>query len=70
MSRDAPPSDFDGWREPVAHKEGIAAGPTTFDLGGHQGGAVLIWFTNLGGGSPGDTPGSIHGQIAEVSVSA
>jgi hypothetical protein len=62
--------DLAGWGDPVAHKEGIAPGTTTFDLGGHKGGAVLIWFTNLGAGSPGDTPGSIHGQIAEVTVGA
>ena len=66
----APAADLLGWGKPVAHKEGIAAGTTTFDLGGHEGGAVLIWFTNLGNGSPGDTPGSIHGQIAQVTVGA
>jgi serine/threonine-protein kinase len=63
-----PAGDLQGWGDPVTKKDAIAAGATTFDLGGHQGGAVLIWFTNLGNGSPGDKPGSIHGQIAEVTV--
>jgi serine/threonine-protein kinase len=65
---DSPQPDLNSWGDPVAQKDGIAAGTTTFDLGGHAGAAVLIWFTNLGNGSPGDSPQSIHGQIAEAKV--
>src|SRR3954447_12818907 len=61
-------TDLAGWGAPVTTKDGIGSGTTTFDLNGASGGAVLIWFTNLGNGSPGDKAGSIHGQIAEVAV--
>ena len=39
------------WGDPVATKKGIAAGSTTFDLGGRTGGAVLVWITDLGDGT-------------------
>jgi serine/threonine-protein kinase len=65
---DAPADTLEGWGPAVKKQDQIAAGTNTFDLQGHKGGAVLIWFTNLGSGSPGDSAGSIHGQIAEVSV--
>jgi len=36
------------WGDAVASKTGIDAGTTTFSLHGRQGGAVLIWITDLG----------------------
>ena len=60
--------DLAGWGQPVAEKSDIPAGEVTFDLGGRQGTAVLIWFTNFGRGSPGDESGRAHGRIAEVVV--
>ncbi len=48
---DAPAGDLAGWGEPVRSKEGVE-GTTSFDLSGEQGGAVLLWFTDLGTGSP------------------
>jgi len=48
------PGSFDAWGEPVATLEGIEAGTVTVDLGGTEGGAVLIWITNQGDGSGGD----------------
>jgi serine/threonine-protein kinase len=65
---DSPKTDLASWGTPVAEKDGIAAGTVTFDLGGHQGAAVLIWITNVGT-SP-DDAGRFHTQIAEVSVGA
>jgi serine/threonine-protein kinase len=62
-----PPDDLGGWGDPVTKKEGIKPGTTTFDLGGVKGSSVLVWFTNLGNGSPDDN-GRPHGQIAEVAV--
>jgi hypothetical protein len=35
------------WGKPVATKTSIK-GDVTFDLGGHEGGAVLIWITDTG----------------------
>ena len=64
---DAPQPDLPSWGDPVAEETGIAAGTTTFDLGGHKGAAVLIWITNVGGGPP-DNAGRTHAQIAEISV--
>jgi serine/threonine-protein kinase len=63
----APAADLGGWGDPVTHKEHIPKGQTTFDLGGHTGGAVLIWLKDLGDGE-GDSPGKTHGHIAEVAV--
>ncbi len=37
-----------GEGEPVASKTGIDGGTTTFSLHGRQGGAVLLWITDLG----------------------
>ncbi len=48
------------WGQPVATKQGIQ-GSATFDLGGKQGGAILLWITDLG---PAHTAG-----VAELSVS-
>jgi serine/threonine-protein kinase len=63
-----PQSTLAAWGQPVTDKSNIDSGTTTFDLGGHEGAAVLIWITNLGNGSPDDS-GRFHAQIAEVKVS-
>ena len=44
----SPAADLAGWGEPVAQQEGIE-GRAAFDLGGAEGGAVLLWITQLGG---------------------
>jgi serine/threonine-protein kinase len=62
---DVPKDDLAGWGAPVASQSGIPSGTATFDLGGHTGGAVLIWFTNLGDDGP-----RFHGKLAEVSVTS
>ena len=48
------PGSFEGWGEPVASLDRIEAGTVEVDLGGAEGGAVLIWITNQGDGSGGD----------------
>lgn len=48
---DAPQSTRAAWGTPVAAKQGIAAGETTFDLAGRTGSAVLLWITDLGNGN-------------------
>jgi len=60
-------SDLAGWGDAVATKDHITSGTTTLDLGGHRGGAVLVWITDLGDGG-GDSAGRIHAQIAEISI--
>jgi serine/threonine-protein kinase len=45
---DGPKQALADWGVPVASKSGIDAGTTTFALHGRQGGAVLIWITDLG----------------------
>jgi hypothetical protein len=60
---DSPKDDLEGWGSPAAHRDDIPSGAASFDLDGAKGGAVLIWFTNLGDDGP-----RFHGQIAEVSV--
>ena len=62
-----PKSDLASWGDPAAAKDGIGTGQTTIDLNGRSGGAILIWITNLGHGSP-DDAGRFHAQIAEVTV--
>jgi len=42
-----PAGDLAGWGDPVATQEGITGNPE-FDLGGQEGGAVLLWITRLG----------------------
>jgi hypothetical protein len=64
----SPKPDLASWGGPVAQKDSIAAGTVTFDLGGHDGAAVLIWITNVGTSQ--DDAGRFHTQIAEVSVGA
>jgi hypothetical protein len=41
------------WGAPITSKANIPAGEVTFDLGGVEGGAVLLWITDLGDGSVG-----------------
>jgi serine/threonine-protein kinase len=44
---DAPATTLGGWGEPVSSLAGIDGG-VTFDLGGTEGRAVLLWVTHLG----------------------
>jgi hypothetical protein len=45
------PGSLDGWGEPVATLDGIQAGDgIEVDLGGAEGGAVLVWITHQGDG--------------------
>jgi len=39
------------WGDPVSVKKGVGDGATTFDLAGTNGGAVLLWITDLGEGN-------------------
>lgn len=64
---DGPKSDLTAWGEVVAEQTGISADTVTFDLGGHEGAAVLIWLTNVGDGPP-DDAGRFHVRIVEISV--
>jgi serine/threonine-protein kinase len=64
---DGPKQNFSDWGNPVAVKENIAPGTTTFDLGGKKAGAVLIWITNIGNNTT-DDAGRFHTRIAEVSI--
>jgi len=51
--------DLAGWGTPVASQRAIG-GPVTFDLGGAEGGAVLLWITDLGSEN--------RVQVAEVAL--
>ena len=44
----SPAGDLAGWGEPVTSQQDIGAGETRFDLGGAEGGAVLLWITDPG----------------------
>jgi serine/threonine-protein kinase len=57
---DRPSSTLAGWGAPVARRSGRSAGPTTFDLAGHEGQYVLIWVTDPGIGN--------RTEISEVSL--
>ena len=59
---DEPPPDLEAWGTAVAREDGIA-GSHTFDLGGARGGAVLLWITDLGDGTP-----KVRVEIGELSV--
>ena len=48
---DSPKSTRQAWGDPVDSKKSIDAGTTTFDLDGRNGGAVLLWITDLGDGN-------------------
>jgi serine/threonine-protein kinase len=48
---ETPRGSRQAWGEPVASKNGIGEGSTTFDLNGRTGGAVLLWITDLGQGN-------------------
>jgi hypothetical protein len=60
---DTPQSTLAGWGEPVATPDALARGTNEIDLGGHDGGAVLIWITDRG-----DAPGRAGAVIDEVRV--
>ncbi len=57
----SPADDLGGWGEPVATTEGLASGSSTIDLGGAEGGAVLIWILDRG-----DAPGRAPAEIQEA----
>ncbi|MGI8492479.1 MAG: serine/threonine-protein kinase, partial [Acidimicrobiales bacterium] len=42
------PSPLAAWGSPIAARSNLHAGAATLALGGHRGGAVLLWLTNLG----------------------
>jgi hypothetical protein len=60
---DAPQASLAAWGDPVDHKENVKAGTVSFNLHDKNGGAVLLWFTDLG-----DEPPRTHLQVAEVAV--
>jgi eukaryotic-like serine/threonine-protein kinase len=52
---DSDPGTFEGWGDPVQTLDGIEAGNAVeVDLGGAEGGAVLVWITDQGDGSGGN----------------
>ena len=58
------PGELPGWGDPVVTTEGLTEDTSTIDLGGAEGGAVLIWIIDRG-----DEPGRAAAEIAEVQVS-
>ncbi|MGY6500780.1 MAG: protein kinase domain-containing protein [Acidimicrobiales bacterium] len=52
------------WGEPVARRTGVAAGSEQISLDGVEGGAVLLWFTDLGDGPA----NALHMRVADVTV--
>lgn len=58
---DGSPAELSGWGEPVAAKDALA-GTASFDLGGAEGSAVLLWITDPGSGN--------RATIAEVTLSS
>ena len=57
---DATHPDLSEWGQPVATRSAIN-GSATFDLGNHEGGAVLLWIT--------DTGVDRKAEVAEVVIS-
>ena len=47
---ESPASSRADWGQPVDTKSGVGDGTVTFDLRDRTGGAVLVWFTDLGDG--------------------
>ncbi len=60
---DSPATDLNGWGEPVAVTEGLAAGTNTVDLAGAEGGAVLLWIVDRG-----DAAGRAAAEVQEIRV--
>jgi serine/threonine-protein kinase len=56
-------SSLDGWGAPVATTEGLPAGTNVIDLGGTDGGAVLVWIIDRG-----DAAGRAGAEIQEAQV--
>jgi hypothetical protein len=56
---DSPKPTADQWGPAVA-AETDADGNATFDLGGRQGGAVMVWITDLGDGSDSMAVGEVR----------
>jgi hypothetical protein len=55
--------DLAGWGDPVASAEGIN-GSVSLDLDGAEGGAILVWITDVGSGPP-----QVRAEIAELVLS-
>lgn len=62
---DQPQASLAEWGDAVGERRDIAAGPATFDLDAARGGAVLIWFTDLGDF---DNPEALRLHVSEVTV--
>jgi serine/threonine-protein kinase len=58
------PGELAGWGEPVATTDALAAGTSTIDLGGAEGGAVLLWIVDRG-----DAPDRAPAEVSELRVS-
>jgi serine/threonine-protein kinase len=58
---DAPPESLEGWGDPVATTDALAAGPNTIDLQGAHGSAVLVWIVDRG-----DEAGRAAAEIQEA----
>jgi serine/threonine-protein kinase len=58
----APGSTLADWGDPVARADGLA-GDARFEFDGVEGGAVLVWITDLG-----DAPPRVRAEIAEIVV--
>ena len=52
------------WGDPVTDRTGVASGTATFDLDGRRGGAVLVWFTDLGEAPP----NALRLHVSDVTV--
>jgi hypothetical protein len=59
----APGESLEDWGAPVTEQSGIPAGDVSFDLGGAEGGAVLLWITELG-----QTAGDFRVEVAQAAV--
>jgi hypothetical protein len=59
---DAPAGDLAGWGEPVDEQADLGE-TASFDLSDRSGGAVLLWITNPGTGSP------TQAKVSEVGLS-
>ena len=61
-------TDLDDWGAPVT-SEVSSGGTTAFDLGGAEGGFVLLWFTGLGEGpGPGCSDNPFRVAVSEVAI--
>ena len=63
---ESPQDTIEAWGEPVTSRSGIPPGEAVFELEGVEGGAVLVWITDLGPGPA----GQLQVDLAEVAVHA